>query len=89
MLSAMTAFCAVCAQEVLKADAILDEGGCAVHPTCVLVRDARKAPVDDSVNHPKHYTSHPSGVECIAIVEHMGFNLGNAVDAIGCDIDLD
>lgn len=34
---------------------------------------------DDAVNHPKHYTSHPSGVECIDIVEHMTFNLGNVV----------
>jgi hypothetical protein len=31
------------------------------------------------VNHPKHYTSHPSGVECIAITEHMNFCIGNAV----------
>ena len=36
----------------------------------------------DSVNHPKHYTSHPSGVECIEITEHMGFNLGNALKYI-------
>ncbi len=34
---------------------------------------------NDSVNHPKHYTAHPSGVECITITEHMGFNVGNAV----------
>lgn len=34
---------------------------------------------DDPVNHPMHYTSHPSGVECIDITEHMSFNLGNAV----------
>lgn len=33
----------------------------------------------DAINHPKHYTSHPSGVECITVTEHMGFNLGNAV----------
>lgn len=33
----------------------------------------------DNVNHPKHYNSHPSGVECITITEHMGFNLGNAI----------
>lgn len=32
-----------------------------------------------SVNHPKHYNAHPSGVECIDIVEHLTFNLGNAV----------
>ena len=31
----------------------------------------------DPVNHPKHYTSHPSGVECIEITRHMGYNLGN------------
>lgn len=34
---------------------------------------------NDVVNHPKHYTSHPSGVECIQITEHMGFLLGNAM----------
>lgn len=34
---------------------------------------------DNSVNHPKHYTSHPSGIECIEITRHMSFNLGNAV----------
>lgn len=33
----------------------------------------------DDVNHPSHYTSHPSGVECIQITEHMNFNLGNAI----------
>ena len=33
----------------------------------------------DNVRHPKHYTSHPSGIECIQVTEHMGFNLGNAV----------
>lgn len=33
----------------------------------------------DMVNHPPHYTAHPSGVECIQITEHMGFCLGNAM----------
>ena len=36
----------------------------------------------DLVNHPPHYTAHPSGVECIQITEHMGFCLGNAVKYI-------
>jgi len=36
----------------------------------------------DPVNHPKHYTNHPSGIECIQITEHMGFNLGNAIKYI-------
>jgi len=35
--------------------------------------------MDDAVNHPEHYTKHPSGVECIQVTEHMGFCLGNAV----------
>lgn len=33
----------------------------------------------DSVNHPKHYTSHPSGVECIDITRHYCFSVGNAL----------
>lgn len=32
----------------------------------------------DVVTRPKHYNSHPSGVQCIEIARHMGFNLGNA-----------
>lgn len=39
-------------------------------------------PAHDPVNHPKHYTSHPSGIECITITRHMGFNLGNALKYI-------
>ena len=38
--------------------------------------------MNDPVNHPKHYTEHPSGIECIQITEHMGFNLGNAIKYI-------
>lgn len=38
--------------------------------------------MEDPVNHPKHYTAHPSGVECIQVTEHMGFCLGNAVKYI-------
>lgn len=34
------------------------------------------------VHSPSHYTSHPSGVECIVITEHMTFNLGNAAKYI-------
>lgn len=33
----------------------------------------------DMVNNPKHYTQHPSGVECIIVTEHMSFCLGNAM----------
>jgi len=34
---------------------------------------------DDTVDHPPHYTAHPSGIECITITEHMNFCIGNAV----------
>ena len=37
------------------------------------------APMPDPVNAPAHYTGHPSGVECIEIIEHMSFCLGNAL----------
>lgn len=33
----------------------------------------------DPVERPAHYTSHPSGIECIQITEHMSFCIGNAV----------
>lgn len=36
----------------------------------------------EQVNHPEHYNKHPSGVECIDIIEHMSFNLGNAIKYI-------
>lgn len=39
----------------------------------------------DIVDHPKHYTSSPAKcskcgerIECIDVVEHLGFNIGNA-----------
>lgn len=38
--------------------------------------------MNDAVNHPAHYTEHPSGVECIVVTEHMNFCLGNAVKYI-------
>lgn len=45
-------------------------------------------PEHDPVNHPRHYTSSPATcecgktIECIQIVEHMGFCLGNATKYI-------
>lgn len=36
----------------------------------------------DPVNHPKHYTDHPSGVECIEVTRHENFNCGNAMKYI-------
>ena len=50
----------------------------------------------DTINHPPHYTQHPSGVECITITEHYNFNVGNAIKYLwraglkdGADADSD
>lgn len=32
-----------------------------------------------TVDHPPHYNAHPAGIECIDVVEHFGFNIGNAI----------
>ncbi len=39
-------------------------------------------PVNDPVNNPAHYTSHPSGVECIDIVEWLPHNRAAAIGYI-------
>ena len=33
----------------------------------------------DIVNNPPHYTSDPSGIECIQITRHRNYNIGNAI----------
>jgi len=33
----------------------------------------------EKVNHPRHYNQHPSGIECITIIESMPFNVGTAI----------
>lgn len=35
--------------------------------------------MNEAVEHPTHYTAHPSGVECIQITEHYNFCVGNAI----------
>lgn len=40
---------------------------------------------NDNINHPDHYTGHPSGIECIEVAQYMGFCLGNAVKYIWRD----
>jgi hypothetical protein len=38
--------------------------------------------MSSAVDHPSHYNSHASGIECIEVTEHMNFNLGNAIKYI-------
>ncbi len=33
----------------------------------------------DEIKKPEHYNSHPSGVECIQVAEHMTFCIGNVI----------
>jgi hypothetical protein len=33
----------------------------------------------DPIEKPKHYNSHPSGVECVEVAEHMTYNIGNVI----------
>lgn len=33
----------------------------------------------EAVDHPSHYNANPSGIECIDVVEHLSFNVGNAI----------
>lgn len=41
-----------------------------------VARDRLKS---SAVEHPSHYNEHPSGVECLDIIRHMNFNLGNVI----------
>ena len=45
------------------------------------VRTADETPLipEDVINHPSHYVSHPSGVECITITRHHNFAIGSAI----------
>lgn len=38
--------------------------------------------MSDPVDHPAHYTAHPSGVECIQVTEAFNFCRGNAIKYI-------
>lgn len=33
----------------------------------------------EEINHPDHYNQHPSGIECIDVIEHMSFPIGNTI----------
>lgn len=35
--------------------------------------------MENRVNHPDYYNSHPSGIECIDIIRHYCFDIGNAI----------
>ena len=49
------------------------------HPNIPEGGDNTTERLQNSVDHPKHYASDPSGVECIEITEHRNFCVGNAI----------
>lgn len=71
-------------------------------PDCLLTRPANgfahgpKPTGFDPVHRPEHYNSHPSGVECVEITEHMTCMIGCAIKYLwrhgqkaGADADQD
>jgi hypothetical protein len=101
----MTEYCNQCAEKLDDGDTVArDHDGAYYHYDCWLdggpphklkphlyqEDDMPNPSTADPVNHPTHYTSHPSGIECIQVTEHMGFNLGNALKYIWrCDLKKD
>ena len=48
---------------------------------CVIPEELNKmkSPQFDPITKPKHYNSHPSGIECIEITQHHDYCTGNAI----------
>lgn len=43
----------------------------------VTSKDSRS--ISTEIEHPQHYNSHPSGVECLTVAQEFNFNLGNVI----------
>lgn len=61
-----------CITPLCTSEVVPNTSKCAVH-TVELVT------AYDPVTRPKHYNSHPSGIECITIAQHHNFNVGNTL----------
>ena len=48
-------------------------------PGFMQCRECRDKPKGDPVNHPRHYTNHPCGLEVIEITKHETFCIGCAI----------
>jgi hypothetical protein len=53
------------------------------HAKCYDASTAKALAIDarpiSAYNHPPHYNQNPSGIECIEVVRHLNFNVGNAI----------
>lgn len=45
----------------------------------VVAPEPQMIEIQDVVNHPSHYCSHPASIECIEVIEWFPLNIGNAV----------
>lgn len=65
--------------EEKRMDAIGQNGNDGEHYLHLPTDLPTSSPTPNMVDHPPHYTSHPSGVECIELNEDLNYCLGNAV----------
>ena len=72
----------VCTEEEDDYFKLLDSNKLKISRVDIVSQNGTTGEHYDNVNHPKHYTSHPSGIECIKVTEHFNFNLGNAIKYI-------
>ena len=70
--------CQFCYEDISKSRRFSVDGNI-VCERCFAEATALK---EDVVNHPKHYTSHPSGVECKDISKHFDSPRGQAIQYI-------
>lgn len=71
--------CCICTKPALKREGSVFEMCNECNQRYEDVQVTRHLPDHDPVNHPSHYTTHPSGVECIDVAEHFGFCVGNCI----------
>lgn len=48
-------------------------------PCDIEIKCTAEAKPKELVDHPSHYNGNQSGIECIDVIEHMSFNVGNAI----------
>jgi len=75
-MEAKTEFCKICNDHAFVNGPSCGRGDCPYGKETLTVRVRAS---EDPVNHPPHYTSHPSGIECIQVTEHFNFCRGNAL----------
>jgi len=75
------------AEEIAADDELWDEPEEPVTRPVQIPFPKAPEPEFDPVNHPRHYTAHPSGIECIDVIETMPYCIGAAIKYLWrCDL---